>query len=218
MNASSLPCLGPDLQEGVPGAGAEGCAVNVDAEARDAIVVAFERPNELAFERVPHAAVVVVVAGKEEAPRNGEGHGRHTDEDGVAGEGLELAIGAQIPEAARRVVGAGREREAVVHHLDRVDVALMAVEGLRGLARSDIPMLGVRIDSASDERIVMREERKAHHIAVVAGEFSDLHAAFNIPQHARSITRGSDDLLVIEESAAGKVARMSIELSAHPNR
>lgn len=111
--------LSPDLEEGVPGAGAEGSAVGVDAEAGDAVVVALEEEDLLSLEGVPDDAVVVVVAGEEEAAGDGEGDGGDTDEDLVRVVGHELAVSAEVPETAGRVICTSGEAEAVGHNLGR---------------------------------------------------------------------------------------------------
>lgn len=166
--------LSPDLEERVPRARAERSAVHVDAEARDAIVVTLKREDELALERVPDTAVVVVVASKEEAARDGEGDGGNTDEDAVAAVGGELTVSAEVPHAARRIVSASREAKAILHDLHRVDVTLMASERLRRLASADIPVLGVRVDSARHKGAIVRQQREGHDVAIVALELADL--------------------------------------------
>jgi len=59
--------LRPQLEERVPAARAQRHAVVRHAEAADAVVVAGEDANLLAGEGVPHVAIEIVVAGKEEA-------------------------------------------------------------------------------------------------------------------------------------------------------
>lgn len=58
--------LGPDLEQRVPRARAQGLAVVGDAQARYAVVVAKQLVHHLADLCVPDVAVVVVVAGEEE--------------------------------------------------------------------------------------------------------------------------------------------------------
>ena len=45
-----------------------------------------------------------------------------------------------------------------------------------------------------------------------------LDAALNIPQHARGIARGSNNLLVIDESAAREIAGVRVQLAADTDR
>lgn len=45
-----------------------------------------------------------------------------------------------------------------------------------------------------------------------------LNASFDVPEHASGITRRGDDLLVVNEAAARKVASVSVELAADANR
>merc|ERR1719486_617534 len=70
----SCPYLCPDLQQRVPGAGAQRLSVLADAEARHAVLVRALVVDLLPGERVPDVAVVVVVAGEEVLAREREGH------------------------------------------------------------------------------------------------------------------------------------------------
>jgi len=209
--------LGPDLEESVPGARAERRAVNIDTEARDTIVVALEREYELTLEGVPDTAIVIVVTGKEEPARDGKGDGGDTDEDRVVAVVHDLAISPQVPEAARGIIGTGGKAEAIGHHLNGVDITLMASEGLRGFPRPNVPVLGVRVDGARDECVIGREEAERHHVTVMASEFSHLDTALDVPKHASSVTRGRDNLFVVNEATAGKVTRVGVEFSANSN-
>lgn len=58
---------------------------------------------------------------------------------------LHLLIGAEVEEAARRVVRAGRERLAVGEEVDGVDVRLVAGERVRALLAICVPHLGGRV-------------------------------------------------------------------------
>ena len=68
-----------------------------------------EHTHTLAFERVPDIAVVVVVPGKQEATREGEGDRGDTTGDILVAIGDELTVGPEVEELAGRVVGTRRE-------------------------------------------------------------------------------------------------------------
>jgi len=150
--------LSPDLEERIPRASAERSAVSVDTQARDAIVVAFESEDKLALEGVPDAAVVVIIASKEEAARDGESNAGDADKNAVTAVSHELTIRAEIPYAARGVISTSGEGEAVAHNLDGVDIALVAGKGLCGLTSANIPMLGMSVDRTSHEGAVVRQQ------------------------------------------------------------
>lgn len=46
---------------------------------------------------------------------------------------------------------------------------------------------------------------------------ADLDTTLNVPEHAGRVTGGGDDLLVVNEAAAGKVAGVGVELTADAN-
>ena len=52
----------------------------------------------------------------------------------------------------------------------------------------------------------------------MAGEGGHLLAGLNVPQHAGHVTAGGEDLIVVEEAAAGEVARVSGQLPRHAHR
>lgn len=78
-----------------------------------------EDADTLALEGVPHVAVEVVVAGKEDPARDREADGRDTAEDIVVGVLVELPVRSEVEKAARGVVGAGREGLAVREESER---------------------------------------------------------------------------------------------------
>ncbi|KAG5457694.1 MAG: hypothetical protein BJ554DRAFT_2229 [Olpidium bornovanus] len=59
--------------------------------------------------------------------------------------------------------------------------------------------------------------RLPHHVTGVIGEFESLHSRVDVPQHATHVSRGSKDLPVGNEPAAGEVTRVRIELPGHLN-
>lgn len=175
----------PDLEHAVPRSGAERHAVRADAEAADAVLVPSEDPDPLALERVPDVAVKVVVAGKEEATRDGEADRSDAAQDVVVRVLVQLAVGAKVEQAAGSVVGTGREGVAVREEAarigdgetsptfslrtaipvrqnlrDGVDIGLVARKSLHGLARPDVPHLGGRVTRARHEDVLIRPDRK----------------------------------------------------------
>jgi len=59
-----------NLQQAVPGAGAEGVSVRRDTEAADTVVVGGEHSHTLPFQGVPDVAVEVIVTSEEESARH----------------------------------------------------------------------------------------------------------------------------------------------------
>lgn len=91
----------------------------------------------------------------------------------------------------------------------------MACKGLDGLASADIPVLGVGVDGTGDEGVVVGKERETHDVTIVTLELADLDTTLNVPQHAGSITRGGDDLLVVDKAAAREVSSVGVQFTAH---
>lgn len=69
--------------------------------------------------------------------------------------GGQLAIGTDIEQAARGVVGAGTECISVGEELDGVDVRVVGGKSLHALLLSDIPQLGEGIARARDKLVVI---------------------------------------------------------------
>mmetsp|Transcript_44876 Transcript_44876/g.124459 ORF Transcript_44876/g.124459 Transcript_44876/m.124459 type:complete len:423 (+) Transcript_44876:439-1707(+) len=205
--------LGPQLEERIPAAGAERLPVDGDAEARDAVVVAGEDSHLLAGERVPDVAVEVIVAGEEEAARDGVGDRSDAAKDLVVRVLLHLLVRAQVEEAARGVVRAGGESLAVGEEMDGVDIRLVARERVRALLFGRAPHLGGRVARARDERLSAAGDRNAHHVAIVFRVLLLLRAGGDVPQHATHVARRGEDLLVVDEAAARQVARVGRELT-----
>jgi hypothetical protein len=72
-----------------------------------------QHADSLALEGIPNVAVEVVVASKEDATRDGEADRGDAAEDVVVGVLIQLAVRAEVEEAARGVVRAGCEGVAV---------------------------------------------------------------------------------------------------------
>lgn len=91
--------------------------------------------------------------------------------------------------------------------MNGVDVGVVGGEGLHTLLLTDIPQLGEGIASTRHKLVVVqRVDAQAHDIAEVVGELMHLGASFQIPEHAGHVTRGSQDALVADESAAGQIS------------
>ena len=101
------------LEHRIPRTRAQRHPVRADAQARHPVLVPSEHTNALAFQSVPHVAVEIVVAGKEQATGHGEGNGRDAAEDVVVGILVQLAVGAEVKQSARSVVGTRSEGIAV---------------------------------------------------------------------------------------------------------
>jgi hypothetical protein len=93
----------------VPATSAKGHAIRANAEAADAVLVAGEDAHPLAAEGVPDVARPVVVAAEENTTGDGECNRGDTAQDVVVGEDVQLAVGTDVEETARRVVRAGRK-------------------------------------------------------------------------------------------------------------
>lgn len=120
---------------------------------------------------------------------------------------VELAIGADIEQAASGVVGTGHERVAVREELDGVDVGLVTSKRLHGLAGADIPQLRESVASTRDKGVLVGGvEADAHDIAEVVGELNDARAGLNVPLHTGHVARRGQDAAVVDEATTGEVA------------
>ena len=68
-----------------------------------------QNANTLALERIPDVARPIIVTTEEDTTRDGECDGCDTAKDVVVREGVELTVGANVEETARRVIGTRRE-------------------------------------------------------------------------------------------------------------
>lgn len=160
-------------QSAVPRARAERHAVRRHAEAADTVFVTGQDTHALALERVPDVARPVVVTAEQDATRDGKGDGRDAAQDVVMRVDVQLAVSADVEQAAGGIVRARCKgiaiREEAIHvnsrsvknarkvaprncdSRDGVDVGLVANKGLNGLAAADIPKLGGGVASARDK-------------------------------------------------------------------
>ena len=91
----------------------------------------------------------------------------------------------------------------------------MSGEGLLALSISDIPELGGGVTGTRDERSHIGREGEGHDVSRVARERCHLLTSLDVPQSTSHVSGGSDNLVVIEESAARQVAGMAGKLSRY---
>ena len=90
----------------------------------------------------------------------------------------------------------------------------MASESLHSLAGTHIPQLGESIAGTGNKDVlVSRVDADRHYITEVVGKLGDLGSGLDIPQHTGHVAGRGDDTAVIEETAAGEVARVAGELA-----
>ena len=95
----------------------------------------------------------------------------------------------------------------------------MTGKGLDSLSGTDIPKLRKSIASARDEDVLVgRVDADGHDITQMVGEFSDLGAGLDIPQHTGHVAGRSEDATVVDEAAAGEVAGVTGELARDAGR
>ena len=130
--------------------------------------------------------------------------------------GLQLAVGANVEQTARGIIGAGTKGVAVGEELDGVDVRVVRRKGLHALLLADIPQLGEGIAGARDKLVVVeRVYAQTHHVTQVVGKLVHLGARLQIPEHTGHVTGGGEDALVADEPAATQVARVARQLACH---
>lgn len=105
--------LSPDLESSVPRACAQSLAILGNAQAGDTVLVTGELLDELASESVPDVAVVVIITSEQKTAGVREGNRGDTAEDTLVTVLIKLAVGTDIEETARRVVGTSTEGVAV---------------------------------------------------------------------------------------------------------
>jgi len=102
-----------DLERRIPAPRAKRHTISANAQTTYTVFMTGKHANALALERIPDIAGPVVVAAKQDTARHGECDARDSTQDIVVGEGVELAIGADVEESAGGVVGASSEGVAV---------------------------------------------------------------------------------------------------------
>jgi len=114
----------------------------------------------------------------------------------------QLLIGPNVEQSTGCVVRTGGECLSIREECHRIDIGLMAGEGLFTDALTYVPELGRCIAGARDERFALGRQREGHHIAGVSQKRGDLQSRLNVPQAARHITGTGHDLIVVQEAAA----------------
>jgi len=132
-----------------------------------------------------------------------------------------FSVGTDIVETARSIIRTCSEGCSVGERGDSVDVGFVTNEGVSALARLDVPDLSGGITSTRDEDVLVRGDSTRHDITLVTlvftAVFGDLGSSFNIPKNASHVTRGGNDLLLVEESTARKETSVGAEFSADSN-
>lgn len=168
--------------------------------------------STLRLHGVPHVTVEVIVTGQQETTALAEGDTRDAANYVVVRVERQLLIGANIEEPASGVVGSRRERVAVGEERDGVYVGLVTREGLLAGAFANVPQLGGGVAGGGHEGVHVRGEGQRHDVARVASERSALLAGFNVPESAGHVSRAGHYLAVVQEAAAGQVARVAGQL------
>lgn len=114
--------LVPNSQKTVPGASANCHPVLRNAQTTHTVIVARENTSPILFERVPDIAVEVVVAAEQEAPTLAEGDTGDAADDVVVRKHTHFLVGANVEEAAGRVITARAEGKAAGEEGDCIDI------------------------------------------------------------------------------------------------
>lgn len=101
------------LQKAIPATRAHGHPIGADAETADPVLMTRQDTHPFSLQDIPHIAIVIVVPGKEQPSRNGEPNRGHTTEDIVVRVDVQFAIGSEIEQTTRRIVGTGTNGLAV---------------------------------------------------------------------------------------------------------
>lgn len=129
---------------------------------------------------------------------------------------LQFSIGANIEKTARSIVGTSTKGVSVGEELDGVDVRVVSGEGLNTLLLSNVPKLCEGVAGTRNELIVVeRVNAQAHNIAEMVGEFLQLLASLDIPEHTGHVTRRCQDAAVVDEATAREVSRVTRQFSGN---
>lgn len=102
--------------------------------------------------------------------------------------------------------------------LNGVNIGLVAEERLDALAGADIPDFGGKVAGARDKDVLLGEDGQAHDITSVIQELDQLCTGLDIPEKARDVAGGGQDLLIVQEAAAREVARVRAQFASDANR
>jgi len=156
---------------------------------------------------IPDVAVEIVITSKEEFATLGEAARRNTAQNLIVGILVDLVVGTDVEQTARRVVGTGDESVAIGEELHGVDVGLVASEGLDAgslvVVGTHIPELTGGVARTGDKGVVVH--RNAHHITSVVVEDGLGSLGLDVPQDTSGITRRGQNLIILDETAARQV-------------
>jgi len=169
----------------------------------------------LTSQNIPSDAVEVIVPCKDYSATGAERNGGDAGNEIVVGIHSELLVATEIEEAGGGVVGPGDEGVAGGKELDGVDVRVVANKGVRALACANVPDLGRGITRTADENVLVGIQRQRHDVALVALKCCYLCVRLDIPQYASLISRRRDYLFIIDETTAGEVAGVGVQLPLH---
>lgn len=201
--------LVPDLEEAIPGPCRDGHPIVSHPQAADAVVMPGQDTCPVGFERIPDVAVEVIVPREEEAPTLGEGDGGDPTYDVVVGVNHELLIRTKVEQPAGGIIRASGKRIAIWKETDGIDVRLVASEGLPAHPFSHIPEFSGSITSTGHKQPGVRSEREAHDVPGVSRERGRLLTRLNVPQSTGGVSRAGNNLIVVQEAAAGQVTCVS---------
>lgn len=193
----------PDLEEAVPGPRGHSHPIIGHTQAADTIVVPSQDTCPVSLECIPDVAVEVVVPCEEEAATLGEGDGGDATNDVVVGVSHQLLVSAEVKQPAGGVIRASGKCIAIGKEADGVDVRLVTGEGLPAHAFPHIPEFGRSVTGPRDKESGVRSKGQAHDVPGVASESGRLLACLDVPQSTGGVSGAGDDLIVIQEAAAG---------------
>mmetsp|Transcript_4181 Transcript_4181/g.7078 ORF Transcript_4181/g.7078 Transcript_4181/m.7078 type:complete len:330 (+) Transcript_4181:594-1583(+) len=170
--------------------------------------------HTIRFERRPHVDLSIVVRRKYVRAAGRDIHRGHTRrilrvQRAILGVGvfIQLAVRAHIKQSHRAIVRASHDALAVGEPFHSVDVGYMPREVRdAAVARAHVPHLASRVHRARHKQaLVLLVEVDAHHIARMIHENVLRRARLHIPQNARAIATGRDDLAVVDETGTRQI-------------
>lgn len=116
-----------------------------------------------------------------------------------------MFVGADIEESAGRVIRTSTEGITVGKEADTVDVRFVAgecLDAVLALSLSVIPQLGSGVARTRDKVVTLVINGYTHNVTGVVVEDSFGCLGLNVPENTCGVTRGGDDLIVADETAA----------------
>lgn len=195
-------------ERGVPRGGGQRRAVGRQLHVRHAVLVAAQHAHARGAQCVPGAGRVVGVSGEQQPPAHRPLDRVDAEEDALLGVTRHLAVGAQVEQAAARVVRAGRQRVTGRVEAHGRHVRVVRVEGLHGLPGAHVPHEHLPVAGTRHERVAHlgRRQVDAHHVGGVRLEALQQLARLDVPQRAGAVAAARQDLPVrVGEQAARQV-------------